>query len=72
MVSSNPLFRGPWTAKKFGATVVDDIWQEVTIFTLFATRTVHLDYSKSELTDLQLLFLYQRRRRLASGFPTNF
>ena len=44
MVSKNPLFHGRWTAKKFGATVIDDIWLEVTIFTLFATRTVHLDY----------------------------
>ena len=43
MVSSNPLFHGRWTAKKFGATVIDDIWQEVTVFTLFATRTIHLN-----------------------------
>jgi hypothetical protein len=42
MVSSNPLFNGRWTAKKFGATVLDDIWQEVTVFTLFATRTPYL------------------------------
>jgi putative membrane protein len=37
MVSGNPLFRGGWTAKKFGATVIDDIWPEVIFFTLVAT-----------------------------------
>ncbi|PPQ90098.1 hypothetical protein CVT25_012262 [Psilocybe cyanescens] len=40
MVANNPLFRGTWTAKKFGATVVDDIWPEVTFFTLVATMVV--------------------------------
>ena len=72
MVSSNPLFRGPWTAKKFGATVIDDIWQEVTIFTLVATRTIHFNSYAPGLTDLQLLYLYRRRRRSILGFPTNF
>jgi len=52
MVSSNPLFHGRWTAKKFGATVIDDIWQEVTIFTLIATRTIRLNFYTSGLTDL--------------------
>jgi predicted membrane chloride channel (bestrophin family) len=37
MVSGNPLFRGGWNAKKFGATVIDDIWPEVIFFTLVAT-----------------------------------
>jgi hypothetical protein len=72
MVSSNPLFRGGWTAKKFGATVIDDIWQEVTIFTLVATRTIHFNSYTPGLTDLQLLSLYRRRRRSILGFQTNF
>lgn len=37
MVAKNPLFQGNWTAKKLGATVVDDIWPEVGFFTLIAT-----------------------------------
>lgn len=36
MVAKDPLF-GHWTAKKFSATVLDDIWPEVTFFTLVAT-----------------------------------
>jgi len=39
MVSANPLFRGTWTAKKFQATVVNDIWPEVAFFSLVATST---------------------------------
>lgn len=50
MVASNPLFHGRWTAKRFGATVLDDIWQEVTIFTLFATLIVLI----SEKTNVSL------------------
>jgi len=38
MVAKNPLFVGRWTWKKFGATVVDDIWPEVTFFTLISIR----------------------------------
>jgi hypothetical protein len=38
MVVANPLFVGRWTAKKFKATVVNDIWPEVLFFTLVATR----------------------------------
>ncbi|KAG6877902.1 hypothetical protein C0992_009095 [Termitomyces sp. T32_za158] len=37
MVSHNPLFHGRWTAKRFQATVVNDIWPEVLFFTLIAT-----------------------------------
>ncbi|KAF8189307.1 Bestrophin, RFP-TM, chloride channel-domain-containing protein [Pholiota molesta] len=37
MVSANPLFRGTWTAKKFQATVINDIWPEVLFFSLVAT-----------------------------------
>ncbi|KAH9477633.1 UPF0187 protein [Psilocybe cubensis] len=40
MVSSNPLFRGTWTARKFQATVINDIWPEVAFFTLVATMVV--------------------------------
>ncbi|KAF4616450.1 hypothetical protein D9613_008410 [Agrocybe pediades] len=40
MVSSNPLFRGTWTARKFQATVINDIWPEVLFFTLVATMVV--------------------------------
>ncbi|KAF8908575.1 Bestrophin, RFP-TM, chloride channel-domain-containing protein [Gymnopilus junonius] len=40
MVAKNPLFHGTWTAKKLGATVVDDIWPEVGFFTLIATMVV--------------------------------
>ncbi|KAJ3504923.1 hypothetical protein NLJ89_g7684 [Agrocybe chaxingu] len=40
MVAQNPLFSGRWTWKKFGATVLDDIWPEVIVFTLFATIIV--------------------------------
>ncbi|KAF8067906.1 Bestrophin, RFP-TM, chloride channel-domain-containing protein [Lyophyllum atratum] len=37
MVAHNPLFHGKWTAKRFQATVVNDIWPEVLFFTLIAT-----------------------------------
>ncbi|TFK34234.1 Bestrophin, RFP-TM, chloride channel-domain-containing protein [Crucibulum laeve] len=37
MVSQNPLFRGRWTAKKFSATVFNDVWPGVLFFTLVAT-----------------------------------
>ncbi|PPQ78112.1 hypothetical protein CVT26_007516 [Gymnopilus dilepis] len=40
MPARNPLFHGKWTAKKLGATVVDDIWPEVGFFTLVATMVV--------------------------------
>ncbi|KAJ7486630.1 UPF0187-domain-containing protein [Mycena latifolia] len=36
MVASNPLFKG-WSIKKFNATVINDVWPEVTFFTLVAT-----------------------------------
>jgi putative membrane protein len=49
MVSSNPLFRR-WTAKKFQATVINDIWPEVLFFSLVATMVVLV----SELTDRNL------------------
>ncbi|KAJ7031904.1 Bestrophin, RFP-TM, chloride channel-domain-containing protein [Mycena alexandri] len=35
MVASNPLFKG-WTVKKFNATVINDVWPEVSFFTLVA------------------------------------
>ncbi|KAF5318581.1 hypothetical protein D9619_010751 [Psilocybe cf. subviscida] len=47
MVSSNPLFRGSWTIKKFQATVINDIWPEVAFFTLIATMVACVQ----ELTD---------------------
>ncbi|KAF9525224.1 Bestrophin, RFP-TM, chloride channel-domain-containing protein [Crepidotus variabilis] len=50
MVVKNPLFSGRWTAKKFGATVLDDTWPEVTFFTLFATVIVLV----SKLTETNL------------------
>ncbi|KIM42437.1 hypothetical protein M413DRAFT_444852 [Hebeloma cylindrosporum] len=37
MVSANPLFRGSWNARKFQATVINDIWPEVLFFSLVAT-----------------------------------
>ncbi|KAF9525225.1 UPF0187-domain-containing protein [Crepidotus variabilis] len=40
MVASNPLFRGTWTAKKFQATVINDIWPETLFFSLVATMVV--------------------------------
>jgi len=39
MVANNPLFSGRWTAKKFQATVINDIWPETTFFTLIALST---------------------------------
>jgi putative membrane protein len=36
MVSYDPIFHGTWTAKKFRATVVGDIWPETLFFTLVA------------------------------------
>ncbi|KAF8157074.1 UPF0187-domain-containing protein [Crassisporium funariophilum] len=50
MVSANPLFRGAWTAKKFQATVINDIWPEVAFFSLVATMVVLV----SEKTDRDL------------------
>jgi len=50
MVSSNPLFRGKWTAKRFQATVINDIWPEVLFFTLVATMVALV----SEKTDRDL------------------
>jgi len=53
MVSSNPLFRGSWTFKKFQATVINDIWPEVTFFSLVAamvtlvTKKTHHDLAVS-------------------------
>ncbi|KAJ7181151.1 Bestrophin, RFP-TM, chloride channel-domain-containing protein [Mycena filopes] len=35
MVASNPLFKG-WSLKKFNATVINDVWPEVSFFTLVA------------------------------------
>ncbi|KAF8908606.1 Bestrophin, RFP-TM, chloride channel-domain-containing protein [Gymnopilus junonius] len=40
MVAANPLFRGSFTLRKFQATVINDIWPEVTFFTLIATMVV--------------------------------
>jgi len=40
MVTSNPLFRGKWTARKFQATVINDIWPECLFFSLVATMVV--------------------------------
>jgi putative membrane protein len=38
MVASNPLFNG-WSLKKFNATVINDVWPEVSFFTLVAAST---------------------------------
>ncbi|KAF9554665.1 hypothetical protein CPC08DRAFT_712723 [Agrocybe pediades] len=62
MVASNPLFR-KWTLKKFGATVLDDIWPEVIFFTsiavvvdLVSTKTsTNLGVSNQLLTVLGLV-----------------
>ncbi|KAF8970106.1 Bestrophin, RFP-TM, chloride channel-domain-containing protein [Flammula alnicola] len=62
MVANNPLF-GAWTAKKFSATVLDDIWPEVIFFTLEATlislvsekTSVDLGVSNQLLTVLGLV-----------------
>ncbi|KJA18765.1 hypothetical protein HYPSUDRAFT_44932 [Hypholoma sublateritium FD-334 SS-4] len=62
MVAKDPLF-GHWTAKKFSATVLDDIWPEVTFFTLVATvvsvvslkTSVDLGVSNQLLTVLGLV-----------------
>ncbi|TFK41718.1 Bestrophin, RFP-TM, chloride channel-domain-containing protein [Crucibulum laeve] len=50
MVAKNPLFRGRWTAKRFNATVINDIWPEVLFFTLVATMV----YLVSEKTSHKL------------------
>lgn len=50
MVAHNPLFHGRWTAKRFQATVVNDIWPEVLFFTLIATMVAAV----SKLTPHQL------------------
>ncbi|KAF9041401.1 Bestrophin, RFP-TM, chloride channel-domain-containing protein [Panaeolus papilionaceus] len=63
MVAANPLFRGRWTWKKFGATVIDDIWPEVTFFTCMAAvvtlvskkTSVNLGVSNQLLTVLGLV-----------------
>jgi predicted membrane chloride channel (bestrophin family) len=63
MVSSDPIFHGTWTAKKFQATVLHDIWPETLFFTLFATMVtcVHqltsttLSFSNELLTVLGLV-----------------
>ncbi|KAJ6511649.1 Bestrophin, RFP-TM, chloride channel-domain-containing protein [Mycena vulgaris] len=39
MVASNPVLQG-WTLKKFNATVINDVWPEVSFFTLVATMVV--------------------------------
>ncbi|KAJ3504919.1 hypothetical protein NLJ89_g7689 [Agrocybe chaxingu] len=49
MVSANPLFRGTWTAKKFQATVINDIWPEVLFFSLVATMVVLVSENKYNL-----------------------
>ncbi|KAF9477338.1 UPF0187-domain-containing protein [Pholiota conissans] len=62
MVAMNPLFTH-WTAKKFSATVLDDIWPEVIFFTLVATvvsivslkTSVDLGVSNQLLTVLGLV-----------------
>ncbi|KAF8881232.1 UPF0187-domain-containing protein [Infundibulicybe gibba] len=51
MVAHNPLFSGQWTIKKFKATVINDIWPEVTFFTLVATMVCLV----SEMTDHELV-----------------
>lgn len=43
MVANNPLFRGRWNAKRFQATVINDVWPEVAFFTLFATMVYLVD-----------------------------
>ncbi|KAH6908713.1 Bestrophin, RFP-TM, chloride channel-domain-containing protein [Coprinopsis sp. MPI-PUGE-AT-0042] len=43
MVANNPLFRGRWNAKRFQATVVNDIWPEVAFFTAFAAMVACVD-----------------------------
>ncbi|KIY48429.1 hypothetical protein FISHEDRAFT_65725 [Fistulina hepatica ATCC 64428] len=50
MVSSNPLFRGVWTLRRFNATIVNDVWPEVVFFSLIATMVALV----SEKTDHQL------------------
>lgn len=42
MVARNPLFAGRWTAKKFQATVINDIWPEVIFFSLIATSKLEI------------------------------
>ncbi|KAG6907971.1 hypothetical protein DXG01_006696 [Tephrocybe rancida] len=51
MVAHNPLFHGTWTAKRFQATVINDIWPEVLFFTLIATMVSAV----SKLTPHQLV-----------------
>ncbi|KAF8655185.1 hypothetical protein AX16_003217 [Volvariella volvacea WC 439] len=51
MVARNPLF-SRWTAKKFQATVINDIWPEMIFFSLIATMVVLV----SEFTDTKLSF----------------
>lgn len=42
MVSSNPLFRGGWSLRKFNSTVINDIWPEVLFFSAVATMVACL------------------------------
>lgn len=50
MVATNPLFSGRWTAKRFQATVVNDIWPEVVFFSAWAAMVTLV----TELTDTKL------------------
>ncbi|KAF8629373.1 hypothetical protein AX17_005669 [Amanita inopinata Kibby_2008] len=50
MVAHNPLFQGKWTAKRYRATVINDIWPEVLFFTLIAIMVTLI----SEKTEHQL------------------
>lgn len=43
MVANNPLFRGRWNAKRFQATVINDIWPEVAFFSAFAAMVAAVD-----------------------------
>ena len=36
MVTANPLFRGKWNARKFQATVINDVWLECLFFSSVA------------------------------------
>lgn len=47
MVSSNPLFRGGWSLRKFNSTVINDIWPEVMFFSAVGAMVACLQ----QLTD---------------------
>ncbi|KAF8649505.1 hypothetical protein AX16_005757 [Volvariella volvacea WC 439] len=51
MVARNPLFQ-KWTIKKFKATVINDIWPEIILFSLVATMVTLV----SRFTDRELVF----------------